>query len=513
MNKFVKYIRAAVINFAGKAIVLCGISVSIIGCGSVPVVEELVGPKLQRESWDKPSEVYMDLRNLPKPRGKIVASIYNFRDLTGQYKPAPSSGFSTAVSQGSAALLLKAARDSGWFAAVEREGLQDLLTERKIIRAALKSKSANADVPPLLGANVLLEGGIVGYESNMKTGGAGAKYFGLGVSEQYRVDQVSVNLRVVDVNSGRVINSVTTTRSILSRSIQGGLFRFVRFKRLLEIEAGYTRNEPVQLCLVEAIQAAIIGIIVEGIEDKSWTLMNIADVNHPLIKKYGRGLATQQAAVAKQATREKGSLKTDSDMEKTVSGERTRNNKTAKDSSIRNEHVKSDARHLKSKNAADSANKSYVSKASNAKPPMVKKLPSVAKPVIKKAVATVSSNQLKPRLARAPALLKAENDVQAEPLAGTGSDIPAPLASIKIDNEGDFVIQLISSPSSMKVLEFAEKFKIKRDMMEYIHFKIKGKVHFAILYGRFKTKMRAIKAIESLPPALRIHEPRVRLKS
>ncbi len=513
MNKLVKHCRITVNNFASKAIVICGICISIIGCGSVPVVEELVGPKLQREAWDKPSEVYMDLRNLPKPRGKIVASIYSFRDLTGQYKPAPSSGFSTAVSQGSAALLLKAARDSGWFAAVEREGLQDLLTERKIIRAALKAKNASADVPPLLGANILLEGGIVGYESNMKTGGAGAKYFGLGVSEQYRVDQVSVNLRVVDVNSGRVINSVTTTRSILSRSIQGGLFRFVRFKRLLEIEAGYTRNEPVQLCLVEAIQAAIIGIIVEGIEDKSWTLMNIADVSHPLIKKYGRGLATQEAAVAKQVGQKKGSLKTDSDREKPASGETARDSKTPEGSSIRNEHVKSDARHPKGKNTNDSTKKLYARKASDAKQLTAKKVASAARPLIRKAVASVSSNQLKPRLARALALSKAENKLQADSIDGNVFELQESLESLKIDDEGDFVIQLISSPSSMKVLEFAEKFKIKRDMIEYIHFKIKGKVHFAILYGRFKTKMRAIKAIESLPPALRIHEPRVRLKS
>lgn len=41
------------------------------------------------------------LQNLPKPEEKVVVGVYNFRDLTGQYKASEAgSTFSTAVTQG-----------------------------------------------------------------------------------------------------------------------------------------------------------------------------------------------------------------------------------------------------------------------------------------------------------------------------------------------------------------------------------------------------------------------------
>lgn len=43
--------------------------------------------------------IYKDLINLPLPKGKIMVSVYDFRDQTGQYKDYPSSTFATAVPQ------------------------------------------------------------------------------------------------------------------------------------------------------------------------------------------------------------------------------------------------------------------------------------------------------------------------------------------------------------------------------------------------------------------------------
>lgn len=54
------------------------------------------------------------LRQLPAPREKIVAAVYKFRDQTGQYKQTETgAGFSTAVSQGTTNILLKALEESG----------------------------------------------------------------------------------------------------------------------------------------------------------------------------------------------------------------------------------------------------------------------------------------------------------------------------------------------------------------------------------------------------------------
>ncbi|MGL6349364.1 MAG: CsgG/HfaB family protein, partial [Aeromonas sp.] len=233
---------------------------------------------------------YKELISLPKPKGKIVAAVYDFRDQTGQYLPSPASNFSTAVTQGGVAMLSTALWDSQWFVPLEREGLQNLLTERKIVRAAQNKPNApgnNANqLPSLVAANILIEGGIVAYDSNVRTGGAGAKYFGIGASGEYRVDQVTVNLRAVDIRTGRILNSVTTSKTVLSQQIQAGVFRFVEYKRLLEAEAGFSTNEPVQMCVMSAIESGVIRLIANGVRDNLWQLSDPRDINNPVLQQY-----------------------------------------------------------------------------------------------------------------------------------------------------------------------------------------------------------------------------------
>lgn len=235
------------------------------------------------------TRITRDLLRLPEPKGKVVAAVYGFRDQTGQYKPSPDSSFSTAVTQGAASLLVKALKDSGWFTPVERENLHNLLTERKIVRALetpQDKSNATINLPPLLPATVLIEGGIVAYESNVRTGGAGARYLGVGAKTQYRVDQVTVNLRSIDIRGGQILNSVSTTKTIYSYELSTGVFRFVNFKELLELEAGYTRNEPSQLCVREAIEAAVVHLTVQGLKDKVWALKHEKDWNSPILQAY-----------------------------------------------------------------------------------------------------------------------------------------------------------------------------------------------------------------------------------
>lgn len=232
------------------------------------------------------SGTYHDLVNLPAPRGKVLAAVYGFRDQTGQFKKQPNSNFSTAVTQGAGSMLVRAMLESGWFVPVEREGLQDLLTERKIIRAALKKQNTGASLPSLTSANVLLEGGIVAYDTNVLTGGLGVRYFGIGASDLYRMDQVTISLRAVDIRTGRVLKNVFTTKTIYSYEVDAGVYRFVSYKRLLEAEVGFTRNEPAQLCVLDAIEAAIVHLVVGGIKDNLWELANPGDINSPVVQAY-----------------------------------------------------------------------------------------------------------------------------------------------------------------------------------------------------------------------------------
>lgn len=248
----------------------------------------------------KPSEAKLayqtavehELKLLPPPKEKVVAAVYNFRDQTGQYKVSDNaSSWSTAVTQGATSMLIEALESSGWFTVIEREGLSNLLNERKIIRSSRENYSAQNDqrlpsLPPLLYAGVILEGGIISYESNILTGGNGAKYFGLGASEKYRQDRVSIYLRATSTKNGRVLKTVHTTKTILSKMVDVGIYRFVRFKRLLEIETGISYNEPTQMCVLEAIQKAVQSLVIEGIQGGLWALKYPDDMNAIVIQNY-----------------------------------------------------------------------------------------------------------------------------------------------------------------------------------------------------------------------------------
>jgi len=247
-------------------------SLALTGCASLnPFPEEQVA---------KVGEVvstHEELMALPKPVGAIPVSVYSFRDQTGQYKPSDlTSSFSTAVTQGATSILMQALDDSSWFVPVEREGLQNVLTERKIIRAGNEAYNKRNkdrvldDIPPLTSSKIILEGGIISYDSNIRTGGSGLGYYGISASEEYREDQISVYLRAVDVRSGRVLTSVNTTKTILSQELRAGIFRFVSFKELLEAEIGFSTNEPMHICVQQAIEKSVIELVKKGIEKKIW---------------------------------------------------------------------------------------------------------------------------------------------------------------------------------------------------------------------------------------------------
>ncbi|XES85727.1 curli production assembly/transport protein CsgG [Franconibacter pulveris] len=254
------------------------------GCLTAPP-KEAAKPTLMPRA-----QSYRDLTNLPDPKGKLFVSVYNIQDETGQFKPYPASNFSTAVPQSATSMLVTALKDSRWFIPLERQGLQNLLNERKIIRAAQENGTVaeNNRMPlqSLVAANVMIEGSIIGYESNVKSGGVGARYFGIGGDTQYQLDQIAVNLRVVNVSTGEVLSSVNTSKTILSYEVQAGVFRFIDYQRLLEGEIGYTANEPVMLCLMSAIETGVIHLINDGINRGLWELKNKDDAKNTILAKY-----------------------------------------------------------------------------------------------------------------------------------------------------------------------------------------------------------------------------------
>ncbi|WP_157547518.1 CsgG/HfaB family protein [Hymenobacter sp. DG25A] len=235
-----------------------------------------------------------DFKSLPAAQQRVVVAVYKFRDQTGQYKPsANGSSFSTALTQGATSILLRALEESQWFDPIERENLGNLLNERKIIRSSRAEYSDQGGgkqqqplLPPLLFAGVLLEGGIISYDANVITGGAGLRYFGAGASGQYRQDRVTVYLRAISTSNGKILKTVYTTKTILSQQVDASLFRFVKFKRLLETETGFTYNEPTEMAVKDAIEKSVQSLILEGIHEGLWSTRNPQDQNGPALQAY-----------------------------------------------------------------------------------------------------------------------------------------------------------------------------------------------------------------------------------
>ena len=228
---------------------------------------------------------YKELETITLPEGDpIVIAVYDFIDMTGQKKPGGNfASMSTAVTQGSYQLLIKALQDAGggkWFRVVERHSLQSLLQERKLIRTTRQMTDGDEAEPlsPLLFAGAYVTGGIVGYDSDIVSGGAGARILGIGVHKEYRQDIVSIILRLINVQSGEVIISTTIEKTIFSTSTGADVFKYVDAGvMLLEIETGYAKNEPVTFALRKAIEAGVVELIKQGVEKDLWKYKEIVE--------------------------------------------------------------------------------------------------------------------------------------------------------------------------------------------------------------------------------------------
>lgn len=259
----------------------------ITGCTAFSPPGTNVDPLVSNAFTPKPSATHELLSNLPEPLGVIVAAVYSFRDQTGQFKPPPSNNLSTAVSQGADTILMKALLDTGWFRPVERTSLQNLLTERNISQSKNQETGGSSpNLPAVAPANVIIEGSVVAYDFNTRSGGAGAKILGIGSSQQYREDLVSINLRVVNIVDGVILHSVNSTKRIFSRQLNNGFFNFVDVDKILELEAGYSYNEPSQLAVVEAIETGLMNLVAEGIIKGTWALLDPNGIDSEVFDRF-----------------------------------------------------------------------------------------------------------------------------------------------------------------------------------------------------------------------------------
>ena len=125
---------------------------------------------------------------------------------------------------------------------------------------------------------MIIEGGIIGYDTNLKTGGRGARTLGIGYSKQYRQDAVTVSIRAVSVLTGEVLLNVQSRKTILSYGSGGDVFRFIEEgTQLVEIEDGVGNNESVTYATRSAIEAAVLELIYQGHDRGFWVIEDYSE--------------------------------------------------------------------------------------------------------------------------------------------------------------------------------------------------------------------------------------------
>ena len=110
---------------------------------------------------------YLKLLDLRPAKEMPVVAVYKFNDLTGQRKEGDAfASFSSAVTQGGYAWLIEELVNAGngeWFNVLEREGIQNVMTERNLIKNT-RQTFEDKDLPeikPMAYAGVIIEGGII----------------------------------------------------------------------------------------------------------------------------------------------------------------------------------------------------------------------------------------------------------------------------------------------------------------------------------------------------------------
>ena len=242
-------------------------SILLLGCTTVPIDIPVSTTEI----------IYEPLEEIAPPERKVPIAVYSFTDKTGQRKPSQNMALiSTAVTQGAEIWLIQALKKASkgeWFTVVERNALDNLLKERQIIRQTRETNGDDESLGPLLFAGVILEGGIVGYDTNTFTGGSGARMLGVGINSEIRKDTVTIGIRLVSVASGEILLAISSEKTILSTQISGDIFKFIDMgTKLIEMETGYTENESVTYAVRKAIEHAVLQIIHEGADQNLWKI-------------------------------------------------------------------------------------------------------------------------------------------------------------------------------------------------------------------------------------------------
>lgn len=187
------------------------------------------------------SRVAPRLEQLPRPNPAQVKSVtvYRFDNKTG-------FPHGLQISHGMTDQLITALVKSGHFSVVERATLPDLQTERGMQEGGMATDEVRGR--QLEGAHYIFTGAVTELD---ETGGGG-----IGIDRRgYELDvrtftaQVGLDMRVIEVSTGRVLDSIDVRRTVrdsgVSAGIPWGLSGDVRISNAMDLAIRETIDEAV----------------------------------------------------------------------------------------------------------------------------------------------------------------------------------------------------------------------------------------------------------------------------
>jgi len=200
------------------------LSLSLVGCAaSTATVISSSGPGISAAQ---------SVSAEAKPR--IAVQPFEFRSSEG----APGVG------AGMADMLTDALFNTGKFTVVERDRVGDLTAEQDLGATGRFNKDTVAPIGQLEGAELLIRGSITSFERNCSGGSI--------IVASTKESCIGINLRIVDVRTGRVVNATTVEATSANRGV--GL---VFTNPDLPIGLGAFSKTPMEKAIRNAIEAAV----------------------------------------------------------------------------------------------------------------------------------------------------------------------------------------------------------------------------------------------------------------
>jgi curli biogenesis system outer membrane secretion channel CsgG len=197
---------------------------ALVGCTSAKVVSSSGGPTIQQAQ----QEAY----NGPKKR--IAVKAFEFKAARG----------SAEVGRGMSDMLADSLFNSNRFIVLEREHIKEVMDEQDFGASGRVKKETAAPIGELEGAELLIRGSITEFEPNCKGGAV------LIIAAKQAC--VTINLRIVDAKSGRVVNATTVEGR--SGTIGGGL---VFATGTLPVGLGGWSKTPMESAIRNCIEEAV----------------------------------------------------------------------------------------------------------------------------------------------------------------------------------------------------------------------------------------------------------------